>query len=69
MKFIKLNRIWGYPESNNTTITEFYVNTEYIRGFNYDGESDRTRLVAYNNIEMWIKETPEEILKLIIENE
>ena len=67
MKFIKLNRIWGCTENNNNTTTEFYINTKYIRGFNCDGNSNRTRLIAYNNIEIWIKETPEEILKLIEE--
>ena len=67
MKFIKLNRMWGCTENKNNTTTEFYINTKYIRGFNYDEESDRTRLIAYNNIEIWIKETPEEILKLIEE--
>ena len=71
MKFIKLNRMWGCTENKNTrinkshTTTEFYINTKYIRGFNYDEYSNRTRLIAYNNIEIWIKETPEEILKLI----
>jgi len=67
MKFIKLNRTWGYVENKDNITAEFYINTEYIRGFNYDGESNRTRLVGYNNIEMWIKETPEEILELIME--
>jgi len=65
MKFIKLNRIWGYPESKDNTITEFYINTKYICGFNYATESNCTRLIMYKNIEMWIKETPEEILKLV----
>ena len=65
MKFIKLNRMWGCTENKDDTTTEFYINTEYIRGFNYDGESNRTCLRTYDNIEMWIKETPEEILKLI----
>ena len=65
MKFIKLNRMWGCTENKNNTTTEFYINTKYIRGFNHDEYSNRTRLIAYNNIEIWIKETPEEILKLI----
>jgi len=65
MKFIKLNRIWGCAESKDSVITEFYINTEYIRAFNYDGESNRTRLSTYDNIEIWIKETPEEILREI----
>ena len=71
MKFIKLNRIWGCTENKDSginksnTINEFYINTEYIRAFNYDEESNRTRLSTYDNIEIWIKETPKEILKLI----
>ena len=71
MKFIKLNRIWGCRKNKVTGInefyltTEFYINTKYIRGFNYDEEKNCTRLRTYDNIDMWIKETPEEILKLI----
>ena len=65
MKFIKLNRIWGCTENKNNTTTEFYINTKYICSFNYVEESNCTRLVMNNNIEIWIKETPEEILKLI----
>jgi len=65
MKFIKLNRMWGCTENKNNTTTEFYINTKYIRGFNYDEEKNCTRLRTYDNIDMWIKETPEEILKLI----
>ena len=74
MKFIKLNRIWLCTGNKDTginnpdTTTEYYINTEYIRSFNYDEESNRTRLRTYDNIDVWIKETPEEILELVLNN-
>ena len=61
MKFIKLT------ECYNLETKEIYINAEMIQAIYYDGNRLRLCHPSHNNGGWYIKETPEQILKLIKE--
>jgi hypothetical protein len=58
MKFIKLTECYNEPK-------EIYINIEMIGGMYVEGKRTRLKHLSHNNGGYYIKETPEEILKLI----
>jgi hypothetical protein len=58
MKFIKLTECYNEPK-------DIYINVEMIGGMYVEGKRTCLKHLCHNNGGYYIKETPEEILKLI----
>ena len=59
MKFIKLTECYSDKEKQT------YFNAEMIQAFYVDGNRTRLKHPSHNNGGWYVKETPEQILKLI----